>query len=156
MRSGSADLKTLGGALLLSAAFGSLHAFSVLLEPLEKSLAADRADISLGYSLAIVSVTAGVFFSSRARAFFNPPALTMVAGLGAASGLLAASAGAGLFSFLVGYGTVFGFGNGRAYNLSSNARQARCQNPRAWPWASQPRLMVVARPSFRRCSAISP
>lgn len=109
--------RCLGGALALSFAFGSLHAFGVLLEPLQRWLAADRASISLGYSLAIVSLTAGVFASRYVAILLSARQLALLCGLIGAGGLLLAASGGGLLLFLLGYGIVFGFCNGLAYNL---------------------------------------
>ena len=43
----------LAGALLLSVVYGSIHAYSVLMAPLEAELGASRGALSLGYALAI-------------------------------------------------------------------------------------------------------
>lgn len=104
------------GALLLSLAFGALHAFGVLLEPLQAQFAGSRAAISAAYSLAIVCLTIGVFLSGR-LASLSTARRALLFGLSGAAGLALAACGLGLAAFLAGYGIVFGLANGLAYAL---------------------------------------
>lgn len=108
--------RLLSGALLLSVAFGALHAFGVLLEPLQARFDAGRAAISLGYSLAIASLTFGVFLSARLAAWSAARRAFLFA-LAGAGGLALAASGRGLGTFFIGYGLVFGLSNGLAYAL---------------------------------------
>ena len=117
-RSQGFDIGTLSGALLLSFAFGSIHAFGVLLAPLQISLQSDRASVSLVYSLAIASLTAGVYTSRYLGSRGSPKMLTFASGLVGSCGLLLAAYGPGLYSCLLGYGLVFGFCNGVAYSIT--------------------------------------
>lgn len=110
------NARMLSGALLLSVAFGSLHAFGVLLEPLQARFDAGRAAISLGYSLAIASLTLGVFLSARLAAW-SATRRALLFALGGAGGLALAASGLGLGGFFIGYGLVFGLSNGLAYAL---------------------------------------
>ena len=50
----------MAAALILCLVFGSIHAYGVLLVPIEEWLSASRVITSLGYSLAIVALTIGV------------------------------------------------------------------------------------------------
>ena len=107
---------TLAGALLLSVVYGSIHAYSVLIAPLETELGASRGALSLGYGLAIASLTVGVLAAPAAlRA--GPSRAAAGAGMVAGAGLLAASAGHSLEVFLGGYGLAFGLANGVSYVL---------------------------------------
>lgn len=108
--------RLLAGALLLSLAFGSLHAFGVLLEPLQEEFHAGRAEVSLAYALAIAALTLGVFASPRLAAW-RPALRALLFGLLGAGGLALAASGLGLGFLLLGYGLVFGLGNGLAYAL---------------------------------------
>ncbi|MEZ5924893.1 MAG: MFS transporter [Hyphomicrobiaceae bacterium] len=110
-------LPALVGALALAVALGALHAFSVLLEPLERQLGADRAAISLVYSLAIITLTAGVLMSGRLQARLRPDLLAVGVAAIAGSGLGIAATAASYGLVLVGYGAMFGFANGVGYSL---------------------------------------
>jgi cyanate permease len=110
------NARLLAGALLLSLAFGSLHAFGVLLEPLQEQFHAGRAGISLAYSLAIAALTLGVFASPRLAAW-SAAQRALLFGLLGAGGLALAASDFGLGGLLLGYGLVFGLGNGLAYAL---------------------------------------
>ena len=112
------DIPTFCGALLLSFAFGSIHAFGVLLAPLQISLQSDRASVSLVYSLAIASLTGGVYASRYLGLRVSQRMLTFASGLVGSCGLLLAAYGPGLYSCLLGYGLVFGFCNGLAYSIT--------------------------------------
>ena len=112
------DIPTFCGALLLSFVFGSIHAFGVLLQPLQFSLQSDRASVSLVYSVAIVSLTMGVSASDYLGSRISKRMLTFASGLVGSCGLLLAAYGPGLHSCLLGYGLVFGFCNGLAYSIT--------------------------------------
>lgn len=112
------DIPTFCGALLLSFVFGSIHAFGVLLQPLQFSLQSDRASVSLVYSVAIVSLTMGVHASDYLGSRISKRMLSFASGLFGSCGLLLAAYGPGLPSCLLGYGLVFGFCNGLAYSIT--------------------------------------
>jgi len=105
------------GAVILSVVFGSLHAFSILILPLETGFGATRTGVSFGYALAIASLTAGVYCAPYVMRRAPPGAMGAICGIFAATGVGLAATGFGLGSFLVGYGLVFGFSNGLAYSL---------------------------------------
>ena len=119
------------GAVLLSLVFGSIHAFAALMAPLEQALDASRAEVSLGYSLAIASLTCGVFAAPRLLRL--PPArLAAISGAFAAGGLTVAAAGQSLPFLLIGYGLVFGFTNGIAYSLFLNRAAHAMPDAQGW------------------------
>ena len=111
------DLRRFLGALLLSFAFGSLHAFGVLIEPLQTLLEAERASVSFVYSLAIISLTFGVFVSARITPRFTPTQIAAFCGLIGSAGLALVALWPTLGTLLLGYGVLFGFSNGLAYSL---------------------------------------
>ena len=99
------------GALLLSLAFGALHAFGVLLEPLQAQFVGSRAAISAAYSLAIVCLTIGVFLSGR-LASLSTARRALLFGLSGAAGLALAACGLGLAAFCSGLACIGGYGPG--------------------------------------------
>jgi len=105
------------GAIILSIAFGSLHAFSVLALPLENAYGASRAWVSAGYALAILSLTGAVYVAPFYMRRLSPSALALLCGVGAGAGLVLAGSGLGLATYLAGFGVIFGFSNGLAYSL---------------------------------------
>ena len=121
------------GAVLLSLVFGSIHAYSALMAPLEQAFGTSRANVSLGYSLAIASLTCGVFASAF---LLRVPAslLALVSGGAAAAGLGIGAAGNSLLLFLLGYGVIFGAANGVAYSLFLN--RAAYAMPAAQGWSA--------------------
>ena len=108
----------LAAALLLCFAFGAIHAFSVVLEPMQDLLGASRSAVSLGYALAIASLTCGVFVSAGVRRWLTPARLAILCGVVGSGGLLLAAAGWGVLPFVMGFGVVFGLANSLAYSLS--------------------------------------
>lgn len=106
----------LAGALLLSLAFGSIHAFGVLMAPLEQALGASRGAVSLVYSLAIASLTLGVFTAPRVLRL-GASVVAALCGLAAALGIAATALLATRLAAWLGFGVVFGFCNGVAYSL---------------------------------------
>jgi MFS transporter, OFA family, oxalate/formate antiporter len=105
-------------SMLLCLAFGSIHAFSVLQVPLQLWLDSSRLGISSGYSVAIASLTCGVFASGWLQRRISPAMIAAACGVLAAAGLVLAAAWATLPVFIMGYGLAFGLANGFAYSLS--------------------------------------
>ena len=112
------DRDKLLSALLISVCFGSIHAYGVLLSPIEKWLDVARAQTSAAYSVAIIAITLGVFITGRLERSFGV-GLTVLACGGIAmcglalSGLLSRYAG-----LVFGFGALYGVANGIAYSLS--------------------------------------
>lgn len=124
------SFRRLAAALLLCLVFGSIHAFSVLLEPLETWLGAGRSAVSLVYSVAIAAITLGVFLSATLQQRLHPRGIAMSCGVLAAASLSLAASGKTLFVFLVGYGLAGGLANGLAHSLSlAQAARAAPRNP---------------------------
>lgn len=105
-------------AILLSGALGSVHAFSVFIAPLESALGATRAEVSLIYSLAIVSLTVVMLFGHASHTRIAPPRLALSTCLVAALGLLVAGWAGRYVDFLIGYGLLFGGANGMGYGYA--------------------------------------
>ena len=110
--------RTAAGAVLIAFVLGSLHSFSVLIEPLELRLGASRATVSLIYSVATLALICGVFVCGRLLERFGPAALALVSALACACGLVLAGVGSSLVLLFAGFGILFGFANGVGYALS--------------------------------------
>jgi OFA family oxalate/formate antiporter-like MFS transporter len=112
--------RALLGAILVTGTFGSIHAFSVFVAPLESLLSAPRATVSLLYSGALAALTVAVLLGHRVYRRLPPPAMVLALGLAAALGLAFAALSLNrpepaLWPLFLGYSLVFGAANGLAY-----------------------------------------
>ena len=103
---------------VLTLVLGSVHAFSVFLEPFEARFEASRASVSLTYSFALVALTLGVLVGHRLYA--KASAAMLVSSI-----CLAAAAGAAITAFApslpvawLGYSLLFGGANGLGYGYA--------------------------------------
>jgi predicted MFS family arabinose efflux permease len=123
------DPAVLSAGCILSFVLGSVHAFSVFLEPLEALTGSDRAEVSLTYSLALVAITVMVTFGHRIYGRAPGWLLCLVIGFGAVLGAGIAAATESIFMIWVGYGVIFGTANGLGYGyalqLSAQANPGR-------------------------------
>lgn len=103
---------------VLAFVLGSVHAFSVFLEPLEARFSASRADVSFCYSLALVSITAAVSFGYRLYQTCAAWILALLIGSVSVLGIGLAWSAQSLEMVWIGYGLVFGFANGLGYGFS--------------------------------------
>ncbi len=110
-------LRLLAGASVLSFVLGSLHAYSVLLIALESWLAASRAEVSFAYSLAIFSLACGVLMGPFILSRFTLSRAALVAGMIACGGIVLTAISQSVSGLAVGFGLLFGFGNGLGYSL---------------------------------------
>ena len=109
--------RVLIAASLVSMVLGSIHAFSVLLVPLEAAFGAPRATVSLIYSAGLVFLTIAVLCGTPLYARLRPATLYLwVAGLGA-TGAVVAGAGGRLETIFLGYSLLFGVANGLGYGF---------------------------------------
>lgn len=105
-------------AIILSLGLGSIHAFSVLLAPLELRLDTPRADIAPAYSIGLAMLTVAVLVGHRIYRLLSPALLTITTCLLAASGLTIASFATNPYTLWLGYGLIFGFANGVGYGFA--------------------------------------
>ncbi len=111
------SLMVLIATSLVCAVLGSIHAFSVFLEPLEIEFAASRTVVSLTYSLALVSLTCAVLIGPRFFARWSAASFILfVCTLAACGSLLAGMAGS-LPVIWLGYSLIFGAANGLGYGF---------------------------------------
>ena len=109
------ERQVIGGAALLALVLGSIHAFSVFLDPLEARFDASRAEVSLTYSLALVSLTIAVLFGHHVFRRMRPAPLAAAICALAALGALGAALSPGLAGVWVCYSLIFGGANGLGY-----------------------------------------
>jgi len=105
-------------ALILSLGLGSIHAFSVLLEPLEARFAVSRGNIAPAYSIGLASLTFAVLIGHRLFRLISPGILALLTCLTAAVGLVVASFTSHFLVLWIGYGIIFGFANGVGYGFA--------------------------------------
>ncbi|MED5393778.1 MAG: MFS transporter, partial [Actinomycetota bacterium] len=103
------------GCILLSGALGTVHAWSIFLEPLESRLDAGRGTISAAYSVALVAITVTVLLGHRLFSRLPAWAIAGLTATGSAAGLLITAAATSWSVLLLGYGMVFGLANGLGY-----------------------------------------
>ncbi len=108
---------TLGACCLLLLVLGSVHAFSVFLEPLELQFGVSRTSSSLNYSIALVSLTLAVLFGHAIFVRITASWLIAAICLVAAAGALVAANATSLTGVWIGYGLIFGGANGMGYAL---------------------------------------
>ena len=97
---------------------GSLYAWSVFLKPLEMELAASRSEISIVFSVAILSFTIGAVTAPLANSRIPTASLPLIA-MAFSTGGLALSCFAGSTPLLIfGYGMLFGYGSGFGYSVT--------------------------------------
>lgn len=110
--------KKLAAALIVCLCFGSLHAYGVLLAPIEQWLGTNRTVTSLGYALAVAALTAGVYLNGRLEAVLGPQLRLIGCGIVAALGLIVAGGSSTTAGLLAGFGLLYGLANGVAYAMS--------------------------------------
>jgi OFA family oxalate/formate antiporter-like MFS transporter len=103
--------------LVLNLPLGTVYAFSVLLRPLEATLAVSRAQLSFVFGLALVCFTLGMNLAPLL--YRLAPAWALVGGAAALAGggMALAAAASGIGQLAIGYGLGFGLGGGAAYVL---------------------------------------
>ena len=109
------SLIVLIAASIVSVVLGSIHAFSVFLEPLENLFFEPRSNVSFTYSLALLSLTIAVLLGPRIFGRWQAaPFILFVCILAACGALFAAMAGSLVYVWL-GYSLIFGTANGLGY-----------------------------------------
>ncbi len=104
--------------MILMLVLGSVHAFSVFLEPLEQRFSASRSQVSMIYSLALVALTLSVLFGHHIYRRFRPASLFALICVLAAIGCLLAAIANSLYTVLLGYSLMFGAPNGLGYGFA--------------------------------------
>lgn len=102
----------------LTFVLGSIHAFSVFLQPWESLLSASRSEVSLIYSFALMALTASVLLGHLVFGKMNAAVLSLVICLVASAGAYLAGLGSRLSAVMIGYSLLFGAANGFGYGFS--------------------------------------
>ena len=108
----------IAGCLLLSFVMGSIHAFSILLEPIETKFYVSRTFSSFTYSLSLISITAAVYFGSSIYKKFTPTTIVLIVMTLSTLGTLISALSASIYFVWIGYGILFGFANGLGYGYT--------------------------------------
>jgi len=109
---------TVGASAALSAVLGTVHAFSVFIPQWEELPGADRASLSLVYSIALVSLTIAVLLGYRIYQRIPPFAVFAIVGLLSATGLAMSASSLSVVSLYLAYGLLFGGANGLGYGYA--------------------------------------
>jgi OFA family oxalate/formate antiporter-like MFS transporter len=102
---------------MVSMALGSIHAFSVFLEPLETAFRTSRATVSLIYSFSLVFLTTTVLFGPAVYSRLQPATIYILVAFLGAIGAGVASIADGLGLVWIGYSLIFGIANGLGYGF---------------------------------------
>lgn len=124
-----------GAAALLAATainlpFGTLYAFSVFVQPIERLLGVTRAETSFVFGLATVTLTVGMNAAPLLYRRLAPHWLALACGLVSASGLWLAATATGFAQFALGYGVLFGPGAGVLFIVAQQAVNQTVQSRR--------------------------
>jgi len=117
-RSGNTDLRTLYGAMTITLVLGTVHAFSVLLTPIELRFGVGRSQASLVYSFALTALTVGVLLGSRVYSRWTPATFATIVLLLGAAGLGVSAFASSLVTVWLGYSVIFGLTNGLGYGFA--------------------------------------
>lgn len=104
-------------ASIVSMVLGSIHAFSVFLEPLEAMYEASRATVSLVYSFSLVFLTLAVLFGPSLYSRVQPKTIYIWVALLGGAGAIVAGIGGNLAAVFIGYSLIFGLANGLGYGF---------------------------------------
>lgn len=111
-------LFSLVAAVLLTGSLGSIHAFSIFIEPFELSFNVSRESVSLVYSVALTALTVAVLASHWLFRAASAPKIFALVGLTSALGLALPIWLGDMLWLYIGYGLMFGFANGLGYALA--------------------------------------
>ena len=111
----------LAAATALNLPLGSLYAFSVFLQPLERLLGLSRADLALVFALASLGFGMGMNAAPHVYGLGSTPLLMLGCAVVSSVGIALAATAGGLGQLALGYGVLFGVGGGAAYILVQQA-----------------------------------
>lgn len=107
----------IAAATVLNLPFGTIYAFSVFLRPMEAMLGIGRAQMTLVFALATISLTVGMNLAPWLYQRVAPATLVLASGACSAAGLWLTASATDFVELLVGYGLMFGAGGGVAFIL---------------------------------------
>ena len=121
MNPGQRSAAALLAATVAILPFGTLYAFSVLLQPMEALLGATRAEMSFVFGLATVTLTLGMNLAPRLYRRLSPALLAVACGLSSGAGLWLSASASSFVHFALGYGVLFGPGAGVIFTVGQQA-----------------------------------
>jgi len=110
-----APQRLLLAASLANLPFGTIYAFSVLLQPLESLLSLRRSELTLVFALATIVLTVGMNLAPLLYRRLPWHRLLGVSALLSTSGLLISAAAQSRWHLLLGYSVLFGLGAGLVF-----------------------------------------
>ncbi|MGI9436699.1 MAG: hypothetical protein ACR2Q4_18035, partial [Geminicoccaceae bacterium] len=137
-------------AMLLSTSLGSIHAFSVLLEPFERQLGASRAEIAFAYSLSLGALTLAVLIGHRIYRSTPPAVLAALTCIAAACGLIISALAAHPSGLWLGYGLIFGFANGVGYGYALYMTNQAVERHRGLAMGSVTAIYAIGASGFAK------
>ncbi len=114
----------LAAATVLNLPFGTIYAFSVFLKPMEALLGIGRAQMSLVFALATITLTLGMNLAPRLYRALPPAALALACGACSAAGLALTASAESYAQVVLGYGVLFGLGAGVAFTMMQQSVNA--------------------------------
>ena len=111
----------LTAATILNLPFGTIYAFSVFLKPMEALLGVSRAQMSVVFGLAAITLTLGMLIGPRLYRSVPPAVLVLCSCVGSAAGLVTMANANGFAQLLLGYGLMYGVGGGICFVLAQQA-----------------------------------
>jgi len=121
MTPGQRTAAAIAAASLLNLPFGTLYAFSVFLKPMEAMLGVGRAEMSIVFGLATITLTVGMNVAPRLYRAFPPAVLALACGACGAGGLFMTAAADGFAQLVAGYSLLFGLAGGVGFTLMQQA-----------------------------------
>jgi len=97
---------------------GSIHAFSMLLDPIESKFNVSRTFASFTYSLSLISITSAVYFGNYIYKKNNPTRIILLVVTLSTLGTLMSAYLDSIFFVWIGFGLFFGVANGIGYGYS--------------------------------------
>jgi MFS transporter, OFA family, oxalate/formate antiporter len=102
-------------ATVLNLPLGSLYAFSIFLQPLERALGVTRAELSFVFGLATVGFIVGMNLAPTLFRLLSPARIVLACAASNTAGLALSAAATDVWQLALGYGVLFGLGGGVAY-----------------------------------------
>jgi len=97
---------------------GSIHAFSMLLDPIESKYDVPRTFSSFTYSISLISITSAVYFGNYIYKKNNPTRIILLVVTLSTLGTLMSAYLDSIFFVWIGFGLFFGVANGIGYGYS--------------------------------------
>jgi len=119
----------LAAATVMNLPFGTIYAFSVFLKPMEALLGIGRAQMSVVFALATITLTLGMNLAPRLDRALPPAGLVVACGACSAAGLALTASADGYAEVVLGYGVLFGLGAGVAFTLMQQSVNAVLEGP---------------------------